>query len=71
MPHTFLLNPFHRRGKVMVGYGWFGVGMGGYGVLTGGYWWLKVVKSGYGWVLGMGDPIDLPHDLLGLLRPTP
>ena len=55
----------------MVGYGWFGVGMGGYGVLTGGYWWLKVVKSGYGWVLGMGDPIDLPHDLLGLLRPTP
>ena len=34
----------------MVGYGWFGVGMGGYGVLTGGYWWLQVVKSGYGWV---------------------
>ena len=45
---------------------------GGYGWLWGVDGWLLVVTSSHEWLwVGMGDPIDLPLDLLGLLRPTP
>ena len=58
---SFMNNPLL---VVTSGYGW----LIGYGVVTGGYWWLQVVMRGYGF---MRDPLGLPLDLLGLLRPTP